>query len=72
MSFLMFSTVAGILMALFLDNVGGAWDNAKKVRVVRSRAHLLQAQRSNHRRQLHATNNAITSFTRMLAQSITH
>ena len=31
-SFLMFGTVAGILMALFLDNVGGAWDNAKKVR----------------------------------------
>lgn len=30
LSFLMFSTVAGILMALFLDNVGGAWDNAKK------------------------------------------
>lgn len=29
-SFLMFATVAGILMALFLDNVGGAWDNAKK------------------------------------------
>lgn len=28
--FLMFSTVTGILMALFLDNVGGAWDNAKK------------------------------------------
>ena len=28
--FLMFSTVVGILMALFLDNVGGAWDNAKK------------------------------------------
>ena len=27
---LMFGTVAGILMALFLDNVGGAWDNAKK------------------------------------------
>jgi Na+/H+-translocating membrane pyrophosphatase len=26
----MFSTVCGILMALFLDNVGGAWDNAKK------------------------------------------
>lgn len=24
-SFLMFATVAGILMALFLDNVGGAW-----------------------------------------------
>jgi inorganic pyrophosphatase len=30
LSFLMFGTVAGILMALFLDNVGGAWDNAKK------------------------------------------
>ena len=30
MSFLMFATAAGILMALFLDNVGGAWDNAKK------------------------------------------
>jgi len=29
-SFLMFSTTTGILMALFLDNVGGAWDNAKK------------------------------------------
>lgn len=28
--FLMFATVTGILMALFLDNVGGAWDNAKK------------------------------------------
>lgn len=26
----MFGTVAGIMMALFLDNVGGAWDNAKK------------------------------------------
>ncbi len=30
LSFLMFGTVGGILMALFLDNVGGAWDNAKK------------------------------------------
>lgn len=29
-SFLMMGTLAGILMALFLDNVGGAWDNAKK------------------------------------------
>ena len=29
-SFVMFATVTGILMALFLDNVGGAWDNAKK------------------------------------------
>ncbi|KAA0161073.1 hypothetical protein FNF27_08187 [Cafeteria roenbergensis] len=29
-SFLVFATLAGILMALFLDNVGGAWDNAKK------------------------------------------
>jgi inorganic pyrophosphatase len=29
-SFLMFGTVSGILMALFMDNVGGAWDNAKK------------------------------------------
>ncbi len=28
--FMMFATVAGIMMALFLDNVGGAWDNAKK------------------------------------------
>lgn len=26
----MFGTVSGIMMALFLDNVGGAWDNAKK------------------------------------------
>ena len=24
------ATVAGILMALFLNNAGGAWDNAKK------------------------------------------
>ena len=29
-SFLMFSTGTGILMALFLNNAGGAWDNAKK------------------------------------------
>uniref|UniRef100_A0AAV1TQG6 H(+)-exporting diphosphatase n=1 Tax=Peronospora matthiolae TaxID=2874970 RepID=A0AAV1TQG6_9STRA len=28
--YLMFGTVTGIMMALFLDNVGGAWDNAKK------------------------------------------
>ena len=28
--FLMVATVAGILMALFLNNAGGAWDNAKK------------------------------------------
>jgi H(+)-translocating pyrophosphatase len=28
--FLMFTTVAGILMALFLNTSGGAWDNAKK------------------------------------------
>jgi H+-translocating diphosphatase len=28
--YLMFATTSGILMALFLDNVGGAWDNAKK------------------------------------------
>lgn len=29
-SFIMFATVTGILMALFLDTTGGAWDNAKK------------------------------------------
>eukprot|EP00241_Pyramimonas_parkeae_P017767 CAMPEP_0114292836 /NCGR_PEP_ID=MMETSP0059-20121206/9277_1 /TAXON_ID=36894 /ORGANISM="Pyramimonas parkeae, Strain CCMP726" /LENGTH=837 /DNA_ID=CAMNT_0001414517 /DNA_START=70 /DNA_END=2583 /DNA_ORIENTATION=+ len=29
-SMLMFATVSGILMALFLNNAGGAWDNAKK------------------------------------------
>jgi H+-translocating diphosphatase len=28
--YLMFATTTGILMALFLDNVGGAWDNSKK------------------------------------------
>lgn len=28
--FLMFSTSTGILMALFMNNGGGAWDNAKK------------------------------------------
>jgi inorganic pyrophosphatase len=27
---LMFATVCGILMALFLNTAGGAWDNAKK------------------------------------------
>ena len=27
---LMFGTVSGILMALFLNTSGGAWDNAKK------------------------------------------
>lgn len=29
-SFLMFTTATGILMALFLNNGGGAWDNTKK------------------------------------------
>ncbi|KAF2562519.1 hypothetical protein F2Q70_00016441 [Brassica cretica] len=29
-SMLMFATVCGILMALFLNTAGGAWDNAKK------------------------------------------
>jgi len=29
-SFLMVGTIAGILMATFLNNAGGAWDNAKK------------------------------------------
>ncbi|EPS63058.1 hypothetical protein M569_11728, partial [Genlisea aurea] len=29
-AFLMFATVSGILMALFLNTAGGAWDNAKK------------------------------------------
>jgi len=33
----MFSTSTGILMALFLNNGGGAWDNAKKY--VESGAH---------------------------------
>jgi Na+/H+-translocating membrane pyrophosphatase len=28
--FLMFATSTGILMALFFNNAGGAWDNAKK------------------------------------------
>ncbi|MDD7795842.1 sodium-translocating pyrophosphatase [Clostridium sp. 'White wine YQ'] len=28
--FLMISTIAGVVMALFLNNAGGAWDNAKK------------------------------------------
>ena len=29
-SFMMFGSVTGLLMAMFLDNAGGAWDNAKK------------------------------------------
>lgn len=30
-SFLMFGTLTGLMMAIFLDNSGGAWDNAKKL-----------------------------------------
>lgn len=29
--FLMIATIAGVVMALFLNNSGGAWDNAKKL-----------------------------------------
>ncbi|OOM06472.1 sodium-translocating pyrophosphatase [Clostridium saccharobutylicum] len=29
--FLMITTIAGVIMALFLNNGGGAWDNAKKL-----------------------------------------
>merc|ERR1711920_1026291 len=29
-SFLMFATSSGVLMAIFLNTAGGAWDNAKK------------------------------------------
>jgi len=36
-SMLMFATVSGILTALFLNNSGGAWDNAKKL--IESGAH---------------------------------
>ena len=36
-SLLMVATIAGILMALYLNNAGGAWDNAKKF--VESGAH---------------------------------
>merc|ERR1719160_1633546 len=28
--FLMFATAAGVLLAIFLNTAGGAWDNAKK------------------------------------------
>merc|ERR1719350_876480 len=30
-AFLMFGTLTGLLMAIFFDNSGGAWDNAKKL-----------------------------------------
>jgi len=30
-SMLQFATVSGVLMAIFLNNAGGAWDNAKKL-----------------------------------------
>ncbi len=29
--FLLFGTLTGLLMAIFFDNSGGAWDNAKKL-----------------------------------------
>jgi len=30
-SFLMCASLTGLIMAIFLDNSGGAWDNAKKL-----------------------------------------
>eukprot|EP00455_Lapot_gusevi_P043291 TRINITY_DN5244_c0_g1_i11.p1 TRINITY_DN5244_c0_g1~~TRINITY_DN5244_c0_g1_i11.p1 ORF type:complete len:122 (+),score=31.95 TRINITY_DN5244_c0_g1_i11:97-462(+) len=29
-SFLLFASLTGLLMAIFLDNSGGSWDNSKK------------------------------------------
>eukprot|EP00954_Amorphochlora_amoebiformis_P017609 1320204-Amorphochlora_amoeboformis.AAC.1 len=29
--FMMFGSITGLMMAIFLDNSGGAWDNAKKL-----------------------------------------
>lgn len=40
--YLMFGTVTGIMMALFLDNVGGAWDNAKKYVEVKHWYHYME------------------------------
>ena len=30
-SFLVFASLSGLIMAIFFDNAGGAWDNAKKL-----------------------------------------
>ena len=30
-AFMMFGTLTGLLMAMLMDNAGGAWDNAKKL-----------------------------------------
>ena len=42
------ATITGILMALFLDNVGGAWDNAKKYIEVRLTIIVIVFQAGNH------------------------
>ena len=51
-SFLMFATASGILMALFLNTAGGAWDNAKKYvgNWIRRRERERNAQSGGHGR----------------------
>jgi len=43
-AFLQFGTMTGLLMAVFLDNSGGAWDNAKKLIESRNMKNTLEHQ----------------------------
>merc|ERR1719150_2332717 len=43
-AFLQFGTMTGLLMAIFLDNSGGAWDNAKKLIESRNLKNTLEHQ----------------------------
>ena len=59
--FMIAGTLSGLCMAAFMDNAGGAWDNAKKVTADRQTDRQLSNQQPVHSRQAHCSLAVLTS-----------